>query len=120
MNIHSYVHIIMNNIIEEIEQLNADTIFTDLSEFFKVFGDKTRLTIIYTLSKGEMKVSDIAEILNMEQSAISHQLRLLKTSRLAKTRREGKSIFYSLDDDHVHLIFNQGLDHIKHRGNHGT
>jgi len=85
----------------------------DLAEIFKVFGDSTRIRIMYALMPGEMCVCDISECLGMNQSAISHQLRLLKSHRLVKSRREGKSIFYSLDDEHVHTILFQGLQHIK-------
>lgn len=85
----------------------------DLAEIFKVFGDSTRIRILYVLFESEMCVCDIAQLLNMTQSAISHQLRILKQSKLVKSRREGKSVFYSLADDHVHSIINQGFEHIK-------
>ena len=84
----------------------------DLSELYKVFGDSTRIRILYVLFESEMCVADIAQLLNMSTSAISHQLRLLKQNRLVKFRREGKVVFYSLADDHVRTIINQGLDHI--------
>lgn len=86
-----------------------------LAEAFKIFGDSTRIRIICALMHKELCVCDIAELLNMGQSAVSHQLRLLRTSRLVKTRREGKSIFYSLDDEHIELIINAGLAHIRER-----
>ncbi len=85
----------------------------DLGEFFKVFGDVTRLKILYVLLCSEMCVFDIAALLNMSQSAISHQLRVLKQMDLVKNRREGKTIFYSLADDHIVSILSQGLDHIE-------
>lgn len=85
-----------------------------LSEVFKVLGDPTRIKILYVLSKCEMCVCDIAELLEMTQSAISHQLRVLRTMRLVKFRKEGKSMFYSLDDDHILQLFNQGMEHIQH------
>ena len=85
----------------------------DLAELFKVFGDTTRIRIIYALFENEMFVCDIAELLNMTQSAISHQLRVLKQARLVKFRKEGKTVFYSLDDNHVNQIFNCGLCHIE-------
>ena len=85
----------------------------DLAELFKVFGDTTRIRILYVLFEAEMCVCDIAEILNMTQSAISHQLRVLKQARLVRNRREGKQIYYSLADDHVRTIIGQGLDHIE-------
>jgi len=84
----------------------------NLAEFFKVFGDSTRIRIIVALLPGPMCVCDISELLGMNQSAISHQLRLLKTHRLVKARREGKSMFYSLDDEHVASILFQGLTHM--------
>ena len=85
----------------------------DLAELFKVFGDSTRIRILFVLFEAEMCVCDLAEALNMTQSAISHQLRILKQSKLVKSRREGKQVFYSLDDDHVQTIVGQGLEHIQ-------
>lgn len=85
----------------------------DLAEIFKVFGDSTRIKILYVLFESEMCVCDIAQLLNMNQSAISHQLKILKQSRLVKSRREGKAVFYSLADGHVRTIINQGLEHIE-------
>jgi len=84
----------------------------DLAELFKVFGDTTRVKIISALFEAEMCVCDIAELLSMTQSAISHQLRVLRQARLVKHRKEGKVVFYSLDDEHIKSIFNQGLEHI--------
>jgi ArsR family transcriptional regulator len=85
----------------------------DLAEFFKVFGDATRLKILYALLCSEMCVYDIATLLGMSQSAISHQLRVLKQMDLVKNRREGKTIFYSLADGHIVNILSQGQDHIE-------
>ena len=85
----------------------------DLAELFKVFGDTTRIKILYVLFESEMCVCDIAQLLGMTQSAISHQLRILKQSRLIKFRREGKTVFYSLADDHVRRIIAQGMEHIE-------
>lgn len=85
----------------------------DLADFFKVFGDPTRLKILYVLKCSEMCVLDIAKLLSMTQSAISHQLRVLKQMDLVKNRREGKTIFYSLADSHIVTILSQGLDHIE-------
>ena len=85
----------------------------DLAELFKVFGDSTRIRILFVLFESEMCVCDIAQLLNMTQSAISHQLRILKQSQLVKSRRDGKSVSYSLADDHVYRIINQGFEHIK-------
>lgn len=84
----------------------------DLAELFKVFGDSTRIKILWALAESEMCVCDIAVLLNMTQSAISHQLRVLKQARLVKNRKDGKVVYYSLDDDHVKQIFSQGLNHI--------
>ena len=88
-----------------------DTLY-DLSELFRIFGDSTRIRILYVLFESEMCVCDIAALLGMTQSAISHQLRALKTARLVKARREGKTVFYALADDHVKTIINQGLEHV--------
>lgn len=85
---------------------------TDLADFFKVFGDATRVKILYVLLQSEMCVCDLAEVLQMTQSAISHQLRVLKQVKLVKNRREGKTVFYSLADGHIQTILNQGMEHI--------
>ena len=85
----------------------------DLAELFKLFGDTTRIRILYVLFESEMCVCDIAELLRMTQSAISHQLRLLKQFKLVKNRRDGKTVYYSLADDHVRSIIGQGMEHIK-------
>ncbi len=84
----------------------------DLADLFKVFGDSTRVKIICALFESEMCVCDIAALLGMTKSAISHQLRVLKQAKLIKNRRDGKVVYYSLDDDHVKNIFNQGLAHV--------
>lgn len=93
-------------------QLPDEEQLYDLAELYKVFGDSTRIKILYVLFESEMCVCDIAQLLNMSQSAISHQLRVLKQSRLVKFRREGKTVFYSLNDRHVEQIINQGMEHI--------
>lgn len=85
----------------------------DLAELFKVFGDTTRIKILYALFSNEMCVCDIANLLNMTHSAISHQLRVLKQARLVKFRKEGKTVYYSLDDSHISQIFDCGLNHIQ-------
>ena len=85
----------------------------DLAELFKIFGDSTRIRILYVLFESEMCVYDIAQLLSMTQSAISHQLRLLKQARLVKFRREGRTVIYSLSDDHVRTIINQGMAHVE-------
>ena len=84
----------------------------DLAELFKVFGDSTRIKILYLLFEAEMCVCDIAQLLNMTSTAVSHQLRILKGNKLVKSRREGKNIFYSLADDHVTSILDQGMEHV--------
>lgn len=94
------------------DQLPEDEVLYDLAELFKVFGDSTRIKILYALLESEMCVCDIAELLNMTQSAISHQLRVLKQARLVKFRREGKSVIYSLADDHVSSIIEKGMEHV--------
>ena len=93
------------------EMPDIDVLF-ELADLFKVFGDSTRLRIMYTISENEMSVLNIAEALNMEQSTISHQLRVLRQNKLVRVRREGKQIYYSLDDDHVKRIIEMGLDHV--------
>lgn len=94
------------------DALPDDEILYDLAELFKVFGDTTRVKILYALFESELCVNDLAQCLNMTPSAVSHQLRILKTSKLAKFRREGKTVYYSLDDDHVRTMIALGLDHI--------
>ena len=95
------------------KKMPEDENLYELAELFKVFGDSTRTKILWALSESEMCVCDLANLLNMTQSATSHQLRVLKNSRLVKNRKEGKVVFYSLDDDHVKQIFLLGLSHIK-------
>ena len=85
----------------------------DLAELFKVFGDSTRIRILFVLFEAEVCVCDLAEALHMTQSAVSHQLKILKQARLVNSRREGKSVFYSLADDHVRTMIGQGLEHIE-------
>ena len=94
------------------EEMPMEETLYDLAELFKVFGDTTRIKILYVLFESEMCVCDIAQLLGMTQSAISHQLRILKQSRLIKFRREGKTVFYSLADNHVRTIIGQGSDHL--------
>lgn len=96
-----------------LKQQPDDEYLYDLAELFKVFGDSTRIRILYALVESEMCVGDLAEILNLNQSAVSHQLRILKDAKLVRYRREGKSIIYALDDDHVRTILNMGMDHVE-------
>ena len=99
--------------VDQVDRTMPDEeILYDLAEFFKIFGDSTRIKILYVLFEAELCVCDIAQLLGMTQSAISHQLRALKQSKLVKYRREGKTVFYSLADDHVHTILGQGMEHI--------
>lgn len=105
------VHEELLKIVEE--TMPAETELYDLAELFKVFGDSTRIRILFVLFEAEVCVCDLAQALNMTQSAISHQLRILKQNKLVKSRREGKSIFYSLADEHVRTIIDQGREHIE-------
>ena len=101
------------DIVEKVTQdMPDEEILYDLAELFKIFGDSTRIKILYVLFESEMCVCDIAQLLNMTQSAISHQLRALKQSKLVKYRREGKTVFYSLADGHVRTIIDQGMEHV--------
>ncbi len=102
-----------DDIIQKVKaQMPEDEILYDLAELFKLFGDCTRIKILYVLFESEMCVCDLAQLLNMTQSAISHQLRALKQNKLVKSRRDGKTVFYSLADSHVTTIINQGMEHI--------
>ncbi len=96
-----------------IAQQPEDEYLYDLAELFKVFGDSTRIKILYALFSSELCVGDIAEVLGMNQSAVCHQLRILKDAKLVRFRREGKSIFYALDDEHVRTIISMGMDHVE-------
>ena len=131
MSSHSHiarmVHIMNNEAIEKCkvtvvhqelvnkinETLPKEEVLYDLAEIFKVFGDTTRIKILYSLFKHEMCVCDIAAIVGVSQSAISHQLSFLKQAKLVKNKKVGKIVYYSLDDDHITSIFNEGLKHVK-------
>ncbi len=95
--------------------LLPDEISNQLADTFKILGDSTRIKLLNLLTQQEMRVGDIATTLEMGQSAISHQLRVLRSARLVKYRKEGKEAWYSLDDDHVVSLMNEGLEHISHR-----
>ena len=95
-----------------VQMPNDEELFA-LADLYKIFGDSTRLRILYVLYDTELCVCDIAQMLGMTLSAISHQLRILKQARLVKFRRAGKTVFYSLADDHVHSVLGQGIDHIR-------
>lgn len=104
------VHQELLNIVSE--TLPKEEVLYDLAELFKVFGDSTRIRILFVLFEAEVCVCDLAEALHMTQSAVSHQLKILKQNKLVRSRREGKSVFYSLADAHVRAIINQGLEHV--------
>ena len=110
---HCEVHNVHRELVDRIgKEMPPEDELYDLAELFKVFGDSTRIKILFALFESEMCVCDIAETLNMTQSAISHQLKILKQSKLVGNRREGKSIIYYLADDHVRTIIAQGMSHI--------
>ena len=96
------------------EKMPEENFLFDLAELYKIFGDSTRIKILYVLFEAEMCVNDIAQVLSMNVSAISHQLRVLKQAGLVKFRRDGKTVFYSLDDEHVKEIIEAGMSHIQH------
>ncbi|MBS5965602.1 metalloregulator ArsR/SmtB family transcription factor [Finegoldia magna] len=102
-----------DNVKKAINELPDDELIADLSDMFKIFGDQTRVKILMALESGEMCVCDIAAVMNMSQSAISHQLRVLKQSNIVKTRREGKVVYYSISDDHVKEIFDMAMVHVQ-------
>lgn len=106
-------NIIHPEIVEAVKsRMPDDDLLNNLSDFFKVLGDNTRVKIMSALHESEMCVCDLAVLLDLTKSAISHQLRLLKYAKLVKSRREGKVVFYSLSDDHVNQVFEQGMEHI--------
>lgn len=108
--------IIHEDIIYKVKKdMPIDEVLYDLAELFKVFGDSTRIKILYALFQSEMCVCDLAALLGMSQSAVSHQLKVLKHTRLVKFRREGKVVYYSLDDEHIKKIFDYGFAHINER-----
>lgn len=101
------------NLVKEIQKkMNSYNTITDLSDFFKIMGDSTRLQLLMVLEYGELCVSDLSYLLNMSISAVSHQLKSLRNAKLVKVRREGKNIYYSLDDDHINSILEVSLAHI--------
>ena len=105
--------IIHEETVQEVKKtMMKDEDFADISDFFRIFADSTRIKILWALDKSEMCVCDIASLLGMTKSAVSHQLKVLKDTRLLKSRREGKVIFYSLSDDHVKDIFEKAVEHI--------
>ncbi|MEA4932421.1 MAG: metalloregulator ArsR/SmtB family transcription factor [Lawsonibacter sp.] len=106
-------NLIHQGMVEQVRSLlPEDEVLYDLAELFKIFGDSTRVKILYALLEAELCVCDIAKLMEVSQSAVSHQLRVLKASKLVKFRREGKTVFYSLADEHVIRILSQGMEHI--------
>ena len=108
-----YIHAHQDVVNAVNDVMPEDEVLYDLAELFKVFGDSTRIRILFVLFEAEVCVCDLAKVLNMTQSAISHQLRILKANKLVNSRREGKSVFYSLADGHVRTIIAQGREHIE-------
>ena len=107
-----FIHV-HEDVVEQVRQrMPGEDALYDLTELFRIFGDSTRVRILYVLLESEMCVCDLAMLLGMTQSAISHQLRALKNARLVRSRREGKTVFYALADDHVKTILDQGLEHV--------
>ena len=104
-------YVVMKDVIEKMKSVDEETL-ADLADLFKIFSDSTRIRIMYSLFMKELNVQEIADVMGMQQSAISHQLRILRASNLVKIRREGKNIYYRLSDSHVFTIFSQGLEHI--------
>ena len=96
-----------------LREMPNDEELYDLAELFKVFGDSTRIKVLFALFESELCVGDIAQVLGLSQSAVSHQLRILKQSKLVKFRREGKAVYYSLDDDHVRSMLSMGAEHVE-------
>lgn len=108
-----YMHV-HDELVETVKaKMPDENDLADLAELFKIFGDSTRIRILYVLFEAEMCVCDMATLLGMSQSAVSHQLRLLKQAKLVHNRRDGKTVFYSLADDHVRTVIAQGMDHIQ-------
>ena len=107
-----FIHV-HEDVVEQVKgNMPDDETLYDLADLFRIFADSTRIKILYVLFESEMCVCDIAQLLGMTQSAISHQLRALKQSQLVKYRREGKTVFYSLADSHVRTILDQGMEHV--------
>ena len=107
-----YIHVHEEIVAQVNENMPDEETLYDLADLFRIFADSTRIKILYVLFESEMCVCDIAQLLGMTQSAISHQLRSLKQSKLVKGRRDGKTVFYSLADSHVRTILDQGMEHV--------
>lgn len=107
------IHEVHENLVHQIEDgMPSEALIQNLADFYKVFGDVTRVKILCVLFQSELCVCDLAEVVGMTQSAVSHQLRVLKQAKLVKNRREGKIVYYSLADAHIQSIINQGMEHI--------
>ena len=106
---------VFQNAMQGIDDNLKEEFIYDVADFFKVFGDSTRIKLLHLLLEREMCVGDIADRLDMTQSAVSHQLRVLRQNDLVKFRKEGKTVYYSLDDSHVENVLRQGIEHIKHK-----
>lgn len=112
-NMEEYICVHEDVIKKVMENMPPDEILYDLAELYKVFGDTTRIRILYALFESELCVNDMAQLLGLSQTAVSHQLRVLKNNKLVKARREGKVVFYSLSDDHVSSIISTGMEHVE-------
>ena len=109
-------NIIHDDIVKDtLSKMPEDDLFNKLAEFFKILGDTTRAKILFALDQNEMCVCDIANVLGMTKSSISHQLAILKNSGIVKYRREGKEVYYTLDDEHIKQVFEIGIEHIEHK-----
>lgn len=114
MDVKDEFLVIHEDVVEKVKsELPPDEILYDLAELFKVFGDTTRIRILYALFESELCVNDMAQLLGLSQTAVSHQLRVLKNNKLVRFRKEGKIVFYSLDDDHVRSIIEKGMEHVE-------
>ena len=101
-------------------QMVPDAVFADLAETFQAMGDRTRVKLLFALSREELCVGELAALLGVTASAVSHQLRLLRSLRLVRSRRDGRWVYYTLDDDHIRTLFQQGLEHMEHRAGTGA
>ena len=114
MDVKDEFLVIHQDVVEKVKsELPPDEILYDLAELFKVFGDTTRIRILYALFESELCVNDMAQLLGLSQTAVSHQLRVLKNNKLVRFRKEGKIVFYSLDDDHLRSIIEMGMEHVE-------
>lgn len=110
----SDIQCVYENVVKKLnDNMPPDEILYDLAELFKVFGDSTRVKILYALFESELCVGDIAQLLGLTQTAVSHQLRVLKTNKLVRFRKDGKNVFYTLSDDHVRSIIEMGMEHVE-------